>query len=366
MSVPEIRLITEPTVIVLFDMQPDIVGLNQLLNWVQDYRPECVPDELPNDARDRAMALFPHGGYEELADKTGPKIDRTLTGNELLVELAGRECYHSYGLKAGRKENAEYIHRMLFPEDPTMLPHASVAYHAKMTFFIAGVSRRVSHELIRHYVGADRTEEGSPSQESTRYTFHPGHFAVPPYVLERAVQTVPWPESDALISFQRAMESAYVNYLSFIEREESAWEKTHGKKPTAIDRKRIYECAAGLLPMQACTSFVWTTNPLALGKHPGAWRIHRRLPPRLPVPPADEHLAWRRPVRTVLGRLVQPPGDRERVSLPARVPAGGQLLLAPARVRGVSCGVDRLMPASWAGPAHGASSGCRTGRAPRS
>ena len=249
----EIRLITEPTVIVLADMQLDTNGANQLLDWVKDYRPECVPDDLPTDARSRAMSLFPHRGMGR-----GEVFHEPLTGNELLVELGGRACYQSWGLKAGRKDNREYIARMLFPDEPGMLPHASVAYHAKMTFFLAGISRRVSHELIRHYVGADRSEEGSPSQESTRYTFHPGHFAVPPYVINGGPSTVQ--------TFRVAMESAYQRYLSFIDREESAWESKHGKKPTAIDRKRIYEAAAGLLPMQACTSMVWTTNPLALGK----------------------------------------------------------------------------------------------------
>jgi len=259
----KIRLITEPTVIVLADMQLDTDGANQLLDWVKDYRPECVPDNLPAVAakygggpgwRERAMALFPHNGHR--GDKQA--ADHWLTGNELLVELGGRACYQSWGLKAGRKDNRDYIARMLFPEEPGMLPHASVAYHAKMTFFLAGISRRVSHELIRHYVGADRSEEGSPSQESTRYTFHPGHFAVPPYVINGGPSTVQ--------TFRVAMESAYQRYLSFIDQEEGVWAKANGKNPTAIDRKRIYEAAAGLLPMQACTSMVWTTNPLALGK----------------------------------------------------------------------------------------------------
>jgi thymidylate synthase ThyX len=33
-----------------------------------------------------------------------------------------------------------------------------------------------------------------------------------------------------------------------------------------MDRKRIFEAAAGELPMQATTSFVWTSNPVALSK----------------------------------------------------------------------------------------------------
>ncbi len=34
----------------------------------------------------------------------------------------------------------------------------------------------------------------------------------------------------------------------------------------AEDRKRIYEASAQLLPGAACTSFTWTTNPMALSK----------------------------------------------------------------------------------------------------
>lgn len=258
-----IRLVTEPTIVVLADMRLRTNGLNQLLDWVQDYRPECVPDELPTDATDRAMSLFPHRGLRN-ADKTPAnendpkKWSRPLTDNELLTELAGRECYHSYGLKAGRKENSEYIARMLFPEDRAMMPHASVAYHAKMTFFIAGISRRVSQELMRHYVGADRDDEGSPSQESTRYTDFPGHFAVPPRVLETG--------EAAIEQFRADMQSGYDRYRAYIEREVNAYVAAHGAEPKQIDRKRIWEAAAGHLPWQFCTSVVWTTNPVALGK----------------------------------------------------------------------------------------------------
>lgn len=244
----DIRLITEPTVFVLADMKLDVVGMNKLLDWVQDYRPECVPDDLPAGALERARALFPHGG---------DGLTHMLTDNELLVELAGRECYHSYGLKAGRKTNAEYLGRMLRPEDGT-LPHASVAYHAKMTFFIAGISRRVSQELMRHYVGADRSEEGSPSQESTRYTDCPGHFAVPPRVLA---------SGDAAVEqFRSDMQLGYDRYRLYVEREVADFIRLTGAPPTGIERKRIWEAAAGLLPWQFCTSLIWTTNPLALGK----------------------------------------------------------------------------------------------------
>jgi thymidylate synthase (FAD) len=235
-----VKLVLEPTVIPLAEMTLDPKGLEALMEWVRDYRPECLPKEDP-----QPMDLFPH----DLRDD-----GRDLTGDELLVELAGRNCYHSYGAKAGRKTNREYIAH----SQSGTVPHRSIMYHAKMTFFIGGISRRVSHELIRHYVGADRTEEGSPSQESTRYTHHPGHFIVPPRILDTS--------PDAVVQFRQDMEQAYKAYLDYEAREVQAWTDRHGKPPTGMDRKRIYEAAAGLLPMQASTSMIWTTNPVALAK----------------------------------------------------------------------------------------------------
>jgi thymidylate synthase (FAD) len=235
-----ITTLFQPTVILLAEMSLVPQGLDDLVEWVGDYRPECLPGESP-----AGMDLFPHGGAR---DDGG-----VLTGNELLVELAGRNCYMSYGAKAGKKSNADYIAHT----QSGSVPHRSIMYHAKMTFFIAGISRRVSHELIRHYVGADRSEEGSPSMESTRYTHHPGHFVVPPKMAE---------DGRAVERFKASMSSAYTAYHDYIEREVEAYRAASGEEPKGLSRKRIYEAAAGLLPMQAATSLVWTANPVSLAK----------------------------------------------------------------------------------------------------
>jgi thymidylate synthase (FAD) len=249
-----VRIISEPTVILLASQELRQSGLDMLAHWVADYRPECLPDGEPSGA-----ALFPHDGLS------------FLSSNELLVELAGRSCYHSYGAKAGKKTNAKYIANTQRGD----IPHASIMYHAKMTFFLAGISRRVSHELIRHYVGADRDEEGSPSQESTRYTEHPGHFALHPTVQDAG--------ATAIAAFRESCEVGYGFYRDFILQKTRDYEDEHGNPPTGMDRKRIYEAAAGLLPMQACTSMMWTTNPVALAKlfreraHGAADREFQRL-----------------------------------------------------------------------------------------
>lgn len=248
-----------PTVIPIAEMNLSPIGIESMMDWVKEHRPECLPD--PVERRERGVPLpsgwqdlFPHNLVDE---KTG----RELTANELLVELAGRKCYDSFGLKAGKKSNAEYIAHTQAGD----IPHASIMYHAKMSFFFAGISRRVSHEIIRNYVGADRDEEGSPSQESTRFTHHYGFFIEPPKYSNPEFNGS---EHQQLMQniFKGSMQSAYNNYLQAVAEECAEWEKLHGKPPTSIDKKRIYEAASSFLPHQAETSFIWTTNPSAISK----------------------------------------------------------------------------------------------------
>jgi thymidylate synthase (FAD) len=242
-----IQIIKEPTVIIVADMALREGACTELISWLEQVDPACLEGSEDNAPFDR---LIPHGGWRRGTDEP-----ESLTDNECLVELAGRGCYRSFGAKAGRRQNDEYVAN-LFGE-PGKIPHASVLYHAKMTFFFAGLSRRASHELIRHYVGADRSEEGCPSQESTRYTEHPGHFALHP----RDEGNI-----EELFAYRQEMERAYAAYREYLEREGVRYEKRHGHAPKGMDRKRIYEAAAMRLPASACTSFFWTTNPEALDK----------------------------------------------------------------------------------------------------
>jgi thymidylate synthase (FAD) len=236
----------EPVVAASAQMELIPSGLNEMAEWVRSRRPECIPDEYVHGDTQAWVALLPH----DMQRGDGHLI----SDNELLVEIAGRKCYDSFGLKAGRKTNAEYIANTQLGE----VPHASIMYHAKMTFFIAGVSRRVSHELIRHYVGADRTEEGSPSQESTRYVEHAGFYIAHPAILDNEHE---------LQLFHGAMGRNYQEYRDYIERQVAAYKRDHaGAGPIGMARKRIFESASPYLSHACETSFVWTTNPIALAK----------------------------------------------------------------------------------------------------
>lgn len=247
--IPSARFVTEPVVAVLGDMKLNIEGVDAMIEWVRSRAPACLPDDVnTEDDYDRLMSLFPHKG------KRGDEVDSDLSDNELLVELAGRKCYNSFGAKAGRKTNQEYIANTQAGD----VPHASLLYHAKMSFFIAGVSRRVSHELIRTYVGADRDEEGSPSQESTRYVENAGFYVIPPRYLEGS--------HSEEARFREACDVNYRSYIEAVRDDLRAHETFKGTPAKGMDYKRILEAGSSLLLHSVETSFVWTTNPMALAK----------------------------------------------------------------------------------------------------
>ncbi len=251
---PVTIITSAPTVEVIAEMALNERGVMKMADWVKSHRPECTPESGYQILTD----LLPHNGLDLVHSGTGDEPEvREVADNELLVELAGRKCYDSFSERAGQKTNREYIANT--QNGP--VPHASIMYHAKMTFFIAGVSRRVSHELIRNYVGADRSEEGAPSQESTRFTHHYGWYVASPRDLQ---------DKEELEVFRFDMQNNYDSYCRYINHSVAKFSQNRGGgpelKPTGMDRKRIYEAASQRLSHACETSFIWTTNPAALAK----------------------------------------------------------------------------------------------------
>ncbi len=115
---------------------------------------------------------------------------------ELLVEFGGRACYRSWepGLNPNvtrvRTGQREYFENLL------RSAHGSVLEHASYSFALRGVSRVLTHELVRHRAGS------AFSQESLRYVrLTEIGFRVPPAlepVRPRVIAIV-----EALEEFQR-------------------------------------------------------------------------------------------------------------------------------------------------------------------
>lgn len=67
--------------------------------------------------------------------------------SELIVELAGRVCYLSFGDKQFRKTNDAYVGNLINQG------HGSVLEHAVWDLLLTGISRSLTHELVRHRAG---------------------------------------------------------------------------------------------------------------------------------------------------------------------------------------------------------------------
>ena len=90
-------------------------------------------------------------------------------GGSALVEFAGRACYQSWSKPNPRTAtNAGYIKHIID------VGHFSVLEHASVSFYITGISRSCTHELIRH-------RHFSYSQLSQRYVpEHDSQVVLPP------------------------------------------------------------------------------------------------------------------------------------------------------------------------------------------
>ena len=90
-------------------------------------------------------------------------------GGQALVEFAGRACYQSWSKPNPKTAtNAGYLRHIID------VGHFSVLEHASVSFYITGISRSCTHELIRH-------RHFSYSQLSQRYVpENESQIVVPP------------------------------------------------------------------------------------------------------------------------------------------------------------------------------------------
>jgi thymidylate synthase (FAD) len=104
-----------------------------------------------------------------LDDENADWITDTDNPAQTIPELAGRVCYMSFGDRQGRKENAAYLGHIIG------VGHGSVLEHTVFSLLFTGVSRSLTHELIRHRAGFGY------SQLSQRYVDESeANFIVPP------------------------------------------------------------------------------------------------------------------------------------------------------------------------------------------
>lgn len=169
---------------------------------------------------------------------------------EVVAEFAGRMCYLSFGEDAGlegghksipgRTSNEAYLGNIL------QVKHGSVLEHAVWTLLIEGVSRSLTHELIRHRAGFGF------SQLSQRYVdeSHIG-FVLPPEISEG---------SRAFEIWQEACEQSLEGYRALLD---EMSDQVGDDGPATMRKKRARQAARAVLPNCAETKIVVTGNARA-------------------------------------------------------------------------------------------------------
>lgn len=156
-----------------------------------------------------------------------------------LVEFSGRLCYLSFGTGTldghktvqGRTSAADYHENLL------KVGHGSVLEHANFSILIEGVSRSLSHELVRHRSGF------AYSQLSQRFVLaEDAAFVLPPAVGFGTPEFEIWRE---------AVYEEFHHYVALL----GSLAERYGKED-----KRVREAARSVMPNACETKLVATGN----------------------------------------------------------------------------------------------------------
>ena len=158
-------------------------------------------------------------------------------GGEALAEFAGRACYQSWSKpNPETATNAGYLRHIL------EVGHLSVLEHGVVSFYITGVSRSLTHELIRH-------RHFSYSQLSQRYVPERNAAMVEPAVIAEDPGL-----HEKFAAAARVSLAAYNELLA-------ALEAKFGDVPNAtLRRKQARQAARSVLPNATETRIVVTGN----------------------------------------------------------------------------------------------------------
>lgn len=186
-----------------------------------------------------APVIYPHT-LKEYAERHNLDIDAETpfsniywnvmdneTDGDNLAEFSGRVCYQSWH---NGRDSKGYIDNVLESR------HGSVFAHANYTLIIAGVSRSLTHELVRHHVGVN------PSQLSQRFfNENEAKFVVPPALIDLN-------DKKALFDFKSVCLRSVYEYSEL------------QKKLSHLPKKQRNEAARAVLPNAIETEIVFTGN----------------------------------------------------------------------------------------------------------
>lgn len=159
---------------------------------------------------------------------------------EHLTEVAGRVCYMSFA-RPRPGGNKAYLDHIL------EVGHGSVLEHAVWNFLFVGISRTLTHELIRHRAG------WGYSQLSQRYVDESvGEYVVPDVIAENTELQEIWLD---------AMAYSHQAYLKLVAKLQGVYQEEPDK---TLRRKLARQAARSVLPNATETKIFATANARAL------------------------------------------------------------------------------------------------------
>ncbi|MGZ4522734.1 MAG: FAD-dependent thymidylate synthase [Mycobacteriaceae bacterium] len=158
-------------------------------------------------------------------------------GGQALAEFAGRACYQSWSKpNPATASNAGYLAHIL------EVGHLSVLEHGSVSFYLTGVSRSVSHELVRHrhFSFSELSQRHMPERDV--------NVVAPP-----AVAGDPGLEA-LLLKAAEASREAHADLLAALEA------KFMDGPNATLRRKQARQAARAVLPSATETRLVVTGN----------------------------------------------------------------------------------------------------------
>ena len=170
-----------------------------------------------------------------------------LPDSSQLCKTAGQTCYMSFGIKRTTNENAaKYFERL------TSAGHGSVLEHSNFSFLLYGISRSVTHELVRHrHLGFSQVSQRYVSGSVLRFVERPE------YQSDERLHRLFEERADGVAAGYEAM----ANHL--LERQEGGASMLSADYKTDA-RKKVQQTARSLLPNETEAPMVCTGNVRAL------------------------------------------------------------------------------------------------------
>jgi thymidylate synthase (FAD) len=195
-----------------------------------------------------ALTTRRNGGIERFLAEHSLKWKQQGSDAERLVEAAGRVCYMSFAkrkISSDRQKptrgNADYIGNLISQG------HDSVLEHANFTLLVDGLSRALSHQIVRHRIGFAYSQLSQQYHDESHAKFvKPALLASYPNILRM---------------WKKHMATSRTTYRQMLE---DAARDTSSLKLTAKERQRLARSIArSVLPNATATSLMVTGNARA-------------------------------------------------------------------------------------------------------